>query len=304
MTEREQAQIWREQIENSLEEMSELRERLHPIAFTSKLWEEYTGAYGDVREDVAFLFCPKESLPEMEKIRRLDFEEKEDAWINFDNLCENLLHQLSFYDATYLAMPYLLLFLEKKKRENDFKWQFQIIIQTGLMLSTDIPYFNPDKKELPKNILESYELSIELLKEIAKEFLQQNMEKLKKEDKMDLKYFCTSLMAIFGDKEKAYTLIGGNWEQVSFTCPNCDYFDGEIEIDSISDKEILEKMIVPAESVLGKWDGKSFEDTYLWFCNLIHMFGIEDEWRVPYYDGIYQCPKCGYKGLAMDWMKY
>ena len=47
----------------------------------------------------------------------LDFEEKECDQINFDNLCENLSHQLSFYNATYLAMPYLLLFLEKKRKE-------------------------------------------------------------------------------------------------------------------------------------------------------------------------------------------
>ena len=77
MTDKEMSIMWKEEIEKGLQKVQELRERLKPVEFTSKLWEQYTGAYGDVREDVAFLFCPKELIPETEKIRRLDFEDKD-----------------------------------------------------------------------------------------------------------------------------------------------------------------------------------------------------------------------------------
>lgn len=82
----------------------------------------------------------------MSKIIRLDFSEKDSYRINFDNLCENLSHQLSFYKATYLAMPYLVLLLEKKRRAQDFDWQLLIIREAGMILSTDLPYENSAAK--------------------------------------------------------------------------------------------------------------------------------------------------------------
>ena len=42
------------------------------------------------------------------KLLRLDPEEKDDFRIAFDNLFENLFHQMSFYYATYLVLPYLV----------------------------------------------------------------------------------------------------------------------------------------------------------------------------------------------------
>lgn len=299
------ATMWKEEIEKSLAEMSKLREQLHPVEFSSKLWEQYRGAYGDVREDVAFLFCPKELLPEMEKLRRLDFEEKGNEQIVFDNLCENLSHQLSFYDATYLVMPYLVLLLEKKRREQDFDWQMKIIMEAGIILSTDMSYegSGDNKDSVHGEIMESYHLSIEYLKEMTKEFLNQNMDKIKTKSPSDLQYFCTSLLAILGDSQAAFQMILGGWEQCAVCCPECDYFDEDMEADGFYDEEQMKEKVEPAESVIGKWDGKSFDDTYLWFSNLAHMLGVEDEWKIAYYYGTYTCPECGSKGTLIEWMK-
>ncbi len=63
------------------------------------------------------------------------------------------------------------------------------------------------------------------------------------------------------------------------------------------------KNIEPAESVIGKWDGKSYDNTYLWFSNLVHSLGVEDEWKISYYYGTYTCPECGNKGPLNEWMK-
>lgn len=161
MTEKEQSAMWKEAIQKSLDEVQELQQRLHPIVFNSPLWAEYRGAYGDVLEQVAFLFCPEELVPEMSKIIRLDFSEKDSYRINFDNLCENLSHQLSFYMATYLAFPYLVLLLEKKRRARDFDWQLLIIREAGMILSTDLPYENSTSKP-PREVWDSYQLSRKL----------------------------------------------------------------------------------------------------------------------------------------------
>ena len=140
MTKQEQSDMWKAEIEKGLNKVKELRMQLKPVEFTSKLWETYQGAYGDVREDVAFLFCPKELIPDTEKLRRLDDEEKDSYEIIFDNLSENLTHQLSLYHASYLVMPYLALLLELKRQEGDFDWQMKVIVLAGDVLATDIPY--------------------------------------------------------------------------------------------------------------------------------------------------------------------
>lgn len=303
MTDRERSDMWKEAIEKSLTEVQELRERLHPVAFTSPLWGEYRGAYDDALEQVAFLFCPKELVPDMNKIIRLDIAEKDDYRINFDNLCENLSHQLSFYNATYLALPYLVLLLEKKRQAQDFEWQLLIIRETGIILSTDLPYEWKDRGEkLPREVLDSYQLSREILRDMTKEFLRQHLDRIKMESQESLQYFITALLAIFGDPGAAFQLAIGAWEQTPIECPECDYYDEDME-DGFYNEDLIKEKIKPAESVIGKWDGQSFEDTYLWFSNLAHELGIEDEWKIPYYYGTYTCPQCGKKGVLMEWMK-
>lgn len=303
MGQEQMSSVWKQEIEKSLTEVQELRGRLKPVDFHSELWERYRGAYSDVREDVAFLFCPKELVPDTEKIRRLDREEKDAYEIIFDNLCENLTHQLSLYEAFYLAVPYLVLLLEKKRRQGDYEWEKKIITETGIALSTDIPACGGGEgAEMPEEIRESYRLSIEILQNMTKEFLARNMTRLKAEEPGWLQYFCTGVMGILGDREAAYQMIMGSWEQCPLCCPECDFFDEEMEADGFCDEEQLKK-IEPAESVIGKWDGKSYEDTYLWFSNLTHMLGAADAWKVAYYYGTYTCPECGSRGTLIEWMK-
>ena len=300
MTDLEKSDMWKKAIEQTLSELQTLRERLQPVPFSSPLGELYHGAYGDTREDVAFLFCPKHLIPEMVKTRRLDFDEKDDYQINFDNLCENLSHQLSFYNATYLTMPYLVLLLEKVRREQDFKWQFHIILNAGIILSTEETFSG--QPSLPPEIQTSYELSKELLRDMSKDFLKQNFDQIMQEDEDDRLYLATALLAIFGDPGAALQLVMGSWEQTPIICPECDYFDEDME-DGFYNETLIKEKIVPAESVIGKWDEKSFEDTYLWFSNLLHKLELKEGWKLPYYYGTYTCPECGNKSVLMDWMK-
>lgn len=300
---RRQSDMWKAEIEKGLQEVQELRERLKPVEFASDLWDQYHGAYGDIREDVAFLFCPEDLMPRTGKLRRLDPEEKSDYEISFDNLCENLMHQGSLYEGTYLAMPYLVLLLEKRRKAEDYEWEKKILSAAGDILSTDLPYYGEGcRAGMPEEVLKSYDISVEVLQEMTKEFLERNMDRLKKENPGWLQYFCTALLAILGDREAAYQMGMGAWEQCPVACPECDYFDEDMEADGFCDEEQLKK-IEPARPVSGQWDRKSYEDTYLWFSNLTEELGALDAWKVSYYYGTYTCPECGSKGILIDWMK-
>ena len=87
--------------------------------YDSKLWDTYRGAYGNVCEIVQIIMGDLAPSPNPLKLRRLDPEDKDNYRIVCDNLFENLTHQLSFYQATYLVMPYMVKLLEQKNAEND-----------------------------------------------------------------------------------------------------------------------------------------------------------------------------------------
>ena len=300
MMEQEMSTLWKTEIEKTLTQLQPLRDQLNPVPFSSPLWEEYRGAYGDVREDVAFLFCPKEILPEMEKIIRLDFEDKADDTINLDNLCENLSHQMSFYDATYLAMPYLALLFELKKQQQDFEGQYLLICQAGMIFATDLPCDNgKGSASLPPEIQTSYQQSKTLFQKMTQEFLEQNMEQLKQKESGDLQFFCTSLLAILKDPQAAYQLVVGSWEQVCVECPSCEYYDEDMESEGFYNPEIVKARVAPVGQDLQEPN----KSTYQWLCDLFDAFGIEDAWKLPYYYGTYTCPECGEQGILMDWMK-
>ena len=300
-----QSEMWKAQIEKGLQEVQTLRDRLKPVPFDSGLWEKYTGAYGEVREDVAFLFCPAELVPETKKMRRLDREEKGSYEIIFDNLSESLAHQLSLYDGSYLAMPYLVLLLEKKRRNQDYEWEKKIISLAGDILSTDIPCYgggSEGERQVPEEIMESYDQSVALLQEMTDAFLRQNMKRLKEEDPAWLQYFSTDLLAILSDREAAFQMLMGQWEQCPVSCPECGYYDEDMEADGFYDKGQLKKIepVVPSEK---NWDQISPKDTRHWFDSLVRELGVEDAWKVSYYYGTYTCPDCGSKGILIEWMK-
>lgn len=59
---------------------------------SSNLWEIYMGAYGSILDEITIL---AKDIPHTE-------EENKQFETAFDNLCENLWHQMSFYNASYL----------------------------------------------------------------------------------------------------------------------------------------------------------------------------------------------------------
>lgn len=273
--------------------------------YNSELWETFRGAYGNVCEEVKIIMGDLEPPQNFLKLRRLDPEEKDSYRIAFDNLCENITHQLSFYDATYIVMPYMMKLLEKKEAEKDFDWQFTIICEMGICLATDIPGNMYSKLE-DEEIKESYEASIALFQEKTKNFLNHYMEELKALDD-DLKtYFVNALMAIFVDREAAFILALGGWEESEIFCSTCEcegdiYFDEE-EDDSEDFVSTSFKNITPAP--IKNNDNKSNDDTYNWYINILNQLGATRAITIiSYYYGTLTCPQCNTTKTTIDFVK-
>ncbi len=282
------------------------------IEFNSELWEMFRGAYGNIRDDLKVLMESDPVLSENEQQWYVDQSDKteSDLRIAFDNICEQLWHQMSFYDALYLAMPYLVKLYEKWQQNADFRMQGMLLTNIGIFLATDISYNHEidDTEKVPKEILESYHQSIKIIREKAKEFLHCYKEQLKQIDEESRSMFCVGMLAMLGDPEAAFVLILGGWNQCLQYCPNCDNLNEDTEIDSIlfqsNGKKELEKKIKPAESVIGQWDGQSFDHTYLWFSNLLYELENEKEAeKLRYFYGTYTCPNCGAAGKVMEQAK-
>lgn len=248
--------------------------------FDSALWETYRGAYGNVCEDVQMLMGAKPMLPQKR-------EEETDEQIAFDNLCETLWHQMSFYRATYLAMPYMVQFLEQKS--SDFSWEYTVLCGIGGILATDVPW-NIGETEIPIAVQESYAASVALLKEKAVIFLNTYPKEIKAlEDDAKSELF-VALLAILGSPEIAYFWIL-NAEEFYLACDACEYCSEEDE-----EAEYLSQ-ITPASEL-------PQNEVYLGYKKLFCDFEIERELvLLSNYLGTFTCPECGKTKPVLECME-
>lgn len=278
----------------SFERNTKLPEKLDLVPLDSELWDVYKGAFGNVVEDLRPLMNPRPRI--------LTPPQKLQEAIQFQSLFENLWHELRFYAASYIAVPYLVFLLQQRAAERDFQSQLDIISDLGLCLSTDIPS-NHDQPSLPipdRGMIDSYNASIAVLQDITKTFLEKYLERLQwlgENEKMD---FYISVLAILGDREAAFVFNSTALDDCRLACGECEYRDETIDPFSVRNPNSIR----PARSVIGRWDGKSLTDVYTWFSNLVDMLGDKQAVRaLAYYYGIYTCPKCGAKGRVIDLVK-
>ena len=281
------------------------------IEFDSELWEIFRGAYGNIKDDLKELMELDPILPEYELRWYADMsgEIESDLRIAFDNVCEQLWHQMSFYDALYLALPYLVKLYKKWQKSAGFQMQGMLLTNIGLLLATDVSYNHNanDTETVPEEILESYRQSVEIIREEGKKFWYSYKEQLKQIDEESRSMFGIAMLAMLGDREAAFILTLGSWSQCLQYCPNCENLDEDMEMDSLfrtDEKRELEQKIKPADSVIGQWDGQTFDNTYLWFSNLLYELGnYKEAEKLRYFYGIYTCPNCGKKGNVMEQAK-
>lgn len=270
----------------------------HPYTlqeFDSILWETYKGAYGDVREYLIILTGERENARETFKLRRLDNAPKTNYELAFDNLCENLWHQMSFYPATWLAIPYLAKLIEGWEREDDARWLLQGILVAGSCLATDVYGERPEEDD----VWESYENAILQIRDITVDFLAGHMDDVREKHISWRRVFAFSVTAIMGERRLAFLLAMSELESCYIVCPGCENCDEEIEFGYFDPSRRIEKADIPVK----KWDGESLTDISSWLFNLFALLddaeGVE---RLRYYFGTYTCPKCGEKTQVLTGM--
>ncbi|MCI9079517.1 MAG: hypothetical protein HFH68_11425 [Lachnospiraceae bacterium] len=278
------------------------------VDFNSDLWEKLHGAYGNILEDIIPLTVNEPEVPENEKSFYADYES--DYMIAFDNICCTLSHQMSFYHASYIALPYLANAFNYWYQKDDFIMQVLFLNNIGIIVSTDIPYnteyYNDIRENLPANVMESYQESILFFKEKAKELLLNKLDMFKQFRQIDITYIFISLLAFIGKREHAFVLMLGNFDQCLISCKNCGLYTEDIELDddyiNNTDHQELNELITPAGPVTGQWDKKSFDDTYVWLSNILQLCGNDnDAAKLSYFYGTFNCPDCGTKqGPVID----
>ncbi len=252
----------------------------------SQLWGMYRGAYGIIWDEI-------DILAKVINGEAVEQEQFEDA---FENLCETLWHQMSFYEASYLAIPYMLKFLEQKIKQKDFDWQLRLFSEMGMIVAFDIPR-NHYGKAVEQELVDNYNKCVQVLAELEKQFIMEYFDRIKELGWNEKSYFYTSALAVLDDREAAFVLTSLMFNEVYVVCGACGEYNERMPM--ISDGVIEE--IRPAEAVIGKWDGRSLDDTYVWYSNFLHLLGDEAAVNaLSYYYGTYSCPECGEKSLVMN----
>lgn len=265
----------------------------------SPLWEVYRGAYGSVQEEIAILAGPEKDAPEVGRLRRLDTAAKSDFRIAFDNLCENLSHQMTFYEANYLALPYLAKLLSRKIAEKDFQWQVTIFSEIGCCLAADIPDQRSRAFEaaMPPEILASYRAAEQRLQDYAKNFILNNLAEIAGLPEYDREFLLVGLLGIFGSHVLASVLILSDDNNCGLACPKCEFYDEETYLDDPQFQAAVETP--PTEP----WDGQSFDRPQVWLPALLTKLGGSEKLNpefLPYYFGNFTCPECGHQATLLE----
>lgn len=261
----------------------------------SFLWESYRGAYGNVRDYLSVVIGKREEAPEQCKLRRLDPVSRTNYEIAFDNLCETLWHQMSFYPATWLVLPYLARLMEGWEKEQDLEWLFQGILAAGGWLSTDVFGDKPDEED----VYRSYENAAVQIRVMTIDFLTHHTDYIL-DKKGRTREFAAAVTAILGEKKLAYTLFLSQFDSCYIVCPECGNCDEEIEFGYFDPAERIEAADIPTEI----WDEKNQGNAKLW---LFHIFALsedrEGEEYLRYCFGTYICPECGRRVPVLSGME-
>lgn len=255
----------------------------------SDLWDQYPGAYGSVRQEVAVLMGEAPPAPQ-EPLRRLDPEERSAERTAFGNLCEGLSHQMSFYRALYPVLPYMVKFLGQKA--GDFQWQLLILSEIGLCLATDTPWEHEGERDAAPELLESYQEAAGVLAQRAERFLKENLKKLRQEEVFERRRFCLGLYALLGDRREAFAMVMNRFETCYVQCGSCGYLDEDLEL--IDGRQ--RRKIRPVRF----WQRKKPE-RFRQFRRILHQLGDwEGEELLACYYGVYTCPRCGRQEHVME----
>ena len=226
----------------------------------------------------------------------LDSRDQEEIEIIF----ENVTHQMTFYSATYVVLPHIVKLLEEVLEEGDTEFAFYLIFNLGICLATDTPGNHFEEVDSP--LLDDYNAASRKLAGLTKRYINKYHEEIQEMDEEQRNMLLTSVLAIFGERETASLMVNFCWdmEEIGMACgEDCEYYE-----DCFAPFDSEDGTVIPAEYESGTWDGKSFEDPFLWAAALAEMFGAEQELEVLcIVYGTFTCPECGKTKKVIEFME-
>ena len=129
----------------------------------SDQWEKHLGAYGNMSNLMS------------------DFMKDPDDKELQESVYQGINHQMTFYSAVYLVMPYLVKLLEQKILSGDIEWVEYCLFNSGMTLASDniLARRGSRKVNVTKEITRNYRLCVKKLKKLASRFYKENKDKLK-----------------------------------------------------------------------------------------------------------------------------
>ncbi|MDE7478368.1 MAG: hypothetical protein K2M91_10535 [Lachnospiraceae bacterium] len=257
--------------------------------FDSPNWGIYEGAGGDI-------------VNWLQKL--LDGEKLLDGGVDtFDECCQYISHQMSFYSAIYLVFPYLVEALAEDFDKYNAETLIMYISELGICLMTDCDMVRQDEcKITDKAVLENYQLSVEKFQLIIKHFLARKIKSLSRVDRMTKSMFALAVLAAVGNREEAFLFLNAEMDEYIYIgCDACEFWD-EDNLD-LTDKKAL-SVIRQREQAEDNWDGENFQDTNLWFGDFLELIQVKGLAKhLPYYLGTFRCPECGKEATIVEFMK-
>ena len=223
-------------------------------------------------------------------------------WENIDIIFQNITHQMTFYSATYVVLPYMVNLLEQTLEDGDVEHAHLLIFNLGICLATDIPENHFEETKSP--LLDDYNAAAQKLAGLTKHFYNTYIDEIQEMDEEQRSMLFVATLAILGERAAVYAaleqLASGELDEVNMACGGeCEYYE-----ECYEPGEEQENGIVPmAEYESGKWDGKSYEDAFLWTSAIADMLGLKNQLDVlRYLYGTFTCPECGKPKKVIDFM--
>ncbi|MCH5272385.1 MAG: hypothetical protein J1E35_01805 [Lachnospiraceae bacterium] len=105
-----------------------------------------------------------------------------------ESVYEGINHQMSFYSAIYLVMPYLVKLLEQKISSGDTEWAEYCLFNIGMTIASDnwITRRGYKKEKVPDDLKKNYKLCLKKVRKIAGYFYKENKSKLKHKEESSI----------------------------------------------------------------------------------------------------------------------
>lgn len=223
-------------------------------------------------------------------------------WETIDIIFQNISHQMTFYSASYVVLPYMVRLLEQVLAEKDIEHAQLLIFNLGICLMMDIPENHYEEADsLP---LDNYNAATKKLCGLTKQYYNTYIDDIQEMDEEQRSMLFVATLAILGERKTAYValepLASGELEEIALVCGgDCEFFDECYEPYEEQEHNIM----LPQEYVSGAWDGKAYDNAFLWTCAVADKLGLENQLEVlRYLYGSFTCPECGTTKRVIDFM--